>query len=232
MDISSTSLQAAYAYQSYSYQKTNFSFEGSFLEITGNLATASADKTEVSDLAKELAQRAKELDVFSIIFPNRDVRKKAKSLDDVENDFNQDFMNFSDVFGKMAQMMGLGEGESFTMGLNGKGGVDVEGTDASGTSKLQQAFNGNSTMVSRFAVMAARAAITDAAKTADGFKQDYETDPFAAIKDHIDELKERLLGFRVSASNQGKNMEYGFIRDFKFSGEISTITADIAQAAV
>ena len=207
------------AYQrSASVQKTNFSVSGSYLEITGGAAGGIRDGADISEVAKELLDRIRSLDVFSVIYPNSDPRQKTKSLNEVEGDFLGDFYNFSSTYGQMASMMGLDASSSFTMGLDGVGGMTVEGTDSSSASKLQNAFNGNSTMVSRFAVMAARAALVDAGNTVDGFKDGYAQDPVAAITENIDALKERLLGFRTVAD--GGNMSYGFMRDFEieFSG--------------
>ncbi|MDR0362870.1 MAG: hypothetical protein LBJ46_09350 [Planctomycetota bacterium] len=216
MRINASSIQAPY--QSACYATGKFSLSASYLEMTGSLSSVSGDEASVSDAAKRLLERAKSLDIFKIIFPNDDVSKKQKTLDDVEGDFNQDFMNFSSMFGKLAGMLGLGANESLTMGLNGVGGVDVEGEEDA-VRKVQGAFNGSGTMVSRFAVMAARAALVDARGTVDGFGAQYENDPVAAIKNNIDSLKERLLGFRtVSGENE---MIYGFMRQFNASIQFS-----------
>lgn len=212
-----------------SVQSTNFSLSGSYLEITGDASgsyLSGSDSVDVSTKAQELLDRIRELDVFSIIYPNKDATKSTKSLSEVEGDFMSDFNDFSSMFGKMSSMMGLDSSSSFTMGLNGVGGVNVTGSDSSSASQVQNAFNGNSTAVARFAVMAARASLADAGYTVDGFSQAYAEDPAAAIKDNIDALKERLLGFRTTGSNG--SMQYGFMRDFNI--EYSSTTASYSTA--
>lgn len=227
MNVSSASAQAAY--QSAYMQKTSFSFSASYLEITGGAAAktdAAKDGLNVSDLAKKLLERSKDLDVFKVIYPNGDVSKQYKSLDEVEGDFNKDFMNFTGAFGSLLGSLGL-DAQGLTMGLNGVGGVNVEG-EGNAAQKVQGAFNGSSTMVSRFAVMAARAALVDARGTVDGFESDYAKDPVAAIKSNIDALKERLLGFRAVAGEEG--MSYGFMRSFSAKFEYSSTTASWTSA--
>ena len=203
---------------------TTFSMSGSYLEITGGASSVnSADKADVSETANQLLERIRELDIFKIIFPNSDATKDTKSLDEVEGDFQNDFMNFSDSFGKMSQLMGLGAG-SFTMGLNGTGGMSVGGSDENMASKLQNMFNkpGNETTVARFAVMAARAALVDAKTSVPGFEQAYAQDPVGAIKGNIDSLKDLLLGFRTQASDG--EMSYGFMRDFEVKYSSATVS--------
>ena len=228
----SASYIAAYA-QAASVKTANLNVSGSYLEITGGVNGSyyanAADGVDLTDKARELADRIKSLDVFKIIYPNSDARQKTKSLSEVEGDFLSDFNDFSSTFGKMSSMMGFDASSSFTMGLDGVGGMTVSGSDSSAASKLQGAFTQNSTMVSRFAVMAARASLADAGYTLDGFKDAYAEDPVAAIQDNIDSLKERLLGFRTTAS--GGNMQYGFIRDFNMNIEYSSTSASYAAAA-
>lgn len=228
MNVTSTSVQAAY--QSFNIQKTEsqFSISGSYLEITGNQTTTSgADKTSISDKAKELLDRSKSLDIFSCIFPNNDVSKQYKSLDDVENDFFADFNKFSSQFGSLFGGLDLGAA-GLTMGLDGKGGVNVEGEEGA-ANKVQSAFSGSSVAVSRFAVMAARAALVDARSTVDGFDSSYSQDPVKAITDNIDSLKERLLGFRTVADSSG--MSYGFVREFSASIQYSETKVSWSSSA-
>ena len=218
------------AYQSINIQKSQsqFSITGSYLEITGNQTTVNAaDKTDISEMAKELLDRAKNLDVFSCIFPNNDVSKPYKSLDDVENDFFADFNKFSSQFGSMFAGLDLGA-SGLTMGLDGKGGVTVEGEEGA-AAKVQSAFNGSGVAVARFAVMAARAALVDARSTVDGFESSYANDPVGAITENIDALKERLLGFRTVADSSG--MSYGFVREFSASIQYSETTVSWGAAA-
>ncbi len=226
MNITSSSLLAAY--QSTTVQSGSFSLSGSYLELTGNTATvAQKDSMNISDLAKDLLERAKSLDVFKIIYPDGDVSKQYKSLDEVEGDFNKDFMNFSGTFGSLLSSMGL-NGAGLTMGLNGVGGVTVQG-EGNAQQKVQSAFNGSSTMVSRFAVMAARAALVDARNSVDGFDASYSKDPVGAITANIDALKERLLGLRTASDASG--MSYGFMRQFSASIQFSSTSISWGAAA-
>ncbi|MCL1999901.1 MAG: hypothetical protein FWG74_00565 [Planctomycetes bacterium] len=211
------------------------SVSGSYLEITGGMSALSSlkadDQLDVSEQARELVKRIRELDVFKIIYPDSDVRRKTKSLEEVEADFMADFTGFAGAFGKLSSLMGLGSSDMFTMGLDGVGGMTVTGVNKTLAANLQQAFSNDNTLVSRFAVMAARAALVDAGNTLSGFKNSYAEDPITAIKDNIDALKERLLGFRTQAA--GGIMNYGFVREFSLSVEYSVTSAaySVTEAA-
>ncbi len=226
--IGNTVLNTYSTQATYSNTKTTATVD--YLELTGNrYGNAYGDNVSVSSTSQELLDRARSLDVFSCIFPNNDVRKSAKSLFDVKNDFLADFNDFSSAFGSMSGMLGLSAGDTFTMGLNGTGGMTIGGSDAASAAKLSEAFNNadgsTSTMTKRFALMAARAALVDAGATEPGFQQAYKEDPVGAIKDNIGALKDRLLGFRTVAS--GGEMAYGFMRkaEVELSEEKVTITA-------
>ncbi|MDR1611277.1 MAG: hypothetical protein LBT97_00675 [Planctomycetota bacterium] len=220
MQITSANIQTAY--RGMFHGSGNVSFSGSFLDIIGGASSIASDEVGVSDKAKALLDRAKSLDIFKIIFPNGDVSKTAKSLDEVEDEFNQDFMNFSSWFGKLSGMLGLDDSTTLAMGLNGVGGVDVSGSDSATASKVRSAFNTDGTLVSRFAVMAARAALVDARNSVKGFDEAYSADPVSAIKDNIDSLKELLLGFRTVSGDS--DMQYGFVRRFGADIEYSSLT--------
>ena len=214
-----------------SVQTSNVKISGSYLDIVGGVNGAYAldeDGVDVSETARELLDRIKKLDVFSIIYPNSDARQKTKSLKEVEGDFLADFNDFSKAFGQLSGMMGISGADSFVMGLDGVGGMTVSGTSPGEAAKLQSGFNNNSTMVSRFAVMAAGAALVDAGNTVPGFKDAYSEDAVGAISGNIDALKERLLGFR--AVSGGGSMQYGFMRDFEL--ELSSTKVDYASAQV
>ena len=205
---------------------------GSLLELKGGISSApeTADSLAISQIAREMANSLKELDVFSCIFPNADPCRETKTLEEVESDFQGDFAGFAGMFAEVSSMLGLDSGQSFVMGLDGVGGMIVDGTGqrAEGmATRLEGLFKGNQTLVSRFAVMAARAALTDAADTVEGFRSAYESDPVAAIKDNIDELKERLLGFRTRAG--GETVHYGFMRDCEL--EIAYSTSSLTSTA-
>ena len=223
------------AYQtSAAMQTQSMKLSGSYLDITGGVNGSYygnvEDGVDVSETARELLDRIRELDVFSVIYPNRDARQKTKSLSEVEGDFMSDFTDFSSAFGKLSSMMGMSGADSFVMGLDGVGGMTVSGTSEASAAKLQNGFNQNSTMVSRFAVMAARAALVDAGNTVPGFKDAYASDAVGAIGDNIDALKERLLGFRTVAGNG--SMQYGFMRDFELEYSQTTASYETTAAEV
>lgn len=228
--LAAYSVSAAYG-ASASQSTSKFSVSGSYLEITGGLGGSIydiEDGLDVSETARELIDRIKNLDVFSCIYPNNDATKKTKSLGEVKNDFMSDFQDFSSYFGTMSQMMGLSGSNSFSMGLNGVGGMTVSGSNEAMAEKLAAGFSGNETLTARFAVMAARAALTDAGSSVPGFKDAYAQDPVAAIQDNIDALKERLLCFRTVAGNG--TMQYGFVRDVDMEIEYEETTASYDQA--
>lgn len=204
---------------------------GAYFEVAGGVsssrsASAASDTADISTKAQEMLDRIKKLDIFSLIHPNNDATKGTKTLGEVQSDFMGDFADFSSFFGELSRMTGLSAGESFTMGLDGTGGMTVSGTDAAAAAKLQQGFSANQTMTARFAVMAARAALTDAGSTVDGFAEAYARDPVAAIENNIAALKDRLLGFRTVAG--GGEMRYGFVREP--GGEVDS-SASVATAA-
>lgn len=209
------------AYRTQSSAKVSSSAQ--YLEIMGGTSgstynTPAADSADISSKAREMLGRVKNLDVFSLIYPDNDATKTTKSLGEVKNDFLGDFNDFSSFFGQMSGMLGLDAGDTFTMGLDGVGGMTVAGTDAGAAAKLQRGFSGNSTLTARFAVMAARAALTDAGATEPGFAEAYADDPVAAIENNIGALKDRLLGFRTVAG--GGEMRYGFVRNENTETEI------------
>ncbi len=181
---------------------------------TTNSFYSAEDSASVSSVARDLQERIQNLDVFSIIYPNNDARKSAKSLDEVQSDFFADFADFSNAFSSISDALAL-DGQSYTIGLNGTGGLSVSGDDAEKAGQLAETLNGKSgstsVMTARYAVMAARAALVDAGSTLDGFSDAYANDPYAAIQNNIGALKERLLGFRTVSGEDG--MQYGFMRD-------------------
>lgn len=120
-----------------------------------------------------------------------------KSLFEVGQDFAADFKSFTGMLGQALSMAGLGASEPLTFAPDGKGHVRVEGEhpDAAPANEM---FEGNKTMVSRFMVVAARAALMDMG-TDPGFAQAYDQDPAKTIESHEEDLKGRLLGFRLTA---------------------------------
>lgn len=230
-DYSNYYASGAYKSQA-TYSTTSVKGTASYFEVTGDLTGSKyakgADSIDISDTVNEMLDRIRNLDVFSCIYPNNDVRQKTKSLNEVEGDFMADFYDFSSAFGKMSQMMGMGAGDTLAMGLNGTGGMTADGNNQALNDKMAAFASSNPTMVSRYAVMAARASLADAGYTVPGFKEAYAEDPVKAIQDNIDSLKERLLGFRTVAS--GGNMQYGFQRTEEF--EYSETTASYQSEAV
>lgn len=227
---------ASAAYNAYSASATQstgkVSISGSYLDITGGQTGSrynTTDSADISTSAQDLLDRVKSLDVFSCIYPNSDATKSTKSLGQVKNDFFADFNDFSSYFGTMSGMMGISSGSSFTMGLNGVGGMTVSGSNSAMASQLQSSFSNNETLTSRYAIMAARASLTDAGSTIPGFKEAYAKDPVKAIQDYESDLKDRLLGFRTVASEG--TMQYGFMRDVDMEIEYSSTTASYAAAA-
>jgi hypothetical protein len=216
----------------------NWKISGSLLDIRGGTSQAQIqagqDGVDISTAARELANRLRELDAFSVIHPNSDPRRATKTLDEVKSDFLNDFASFAGAFGNLPSLTGRDSGQTFILRLDGVGGLAVDGGDGSAIAeKLGGLFN-DDRLTSRFAVMAARAALVDAGETLDGFRNDYAADPFAAIKDNIDALKERLLGFRARIADDG--VDYGFRRGFELEIGYSAVslshgTASTGEAA-
>lgn len=224
-----TNNYAASLYAAQSTRSTqSTSTTGSFLEITGDASgnKYNADSIDISSQARGMLERARNLDVFSCIFPNNNVASgQYKSLDTVQNEFMSDFSNFSSSFGALAGLYGMGSGQSITMGLDGKGGMTVGGSDEALANKFSGATS--EAMTSKFAIMAARAALVDAGNTLDGFDSQYSQDPVGAIEANIDALKERLLGFRTVGGDG--QMQYGFMREQEI--EYSSTEVDYTVAA-
>ncbi|MDR1745495.1 MAG: hypothetical protein LBS30_07065 [Planctomycetota bacterium] len=230
MNFDYSNLYASNAYRAQASQSaTTISGTASFFEVTGDASgskyakgAGGADSVELSDTVNEMLERIRSLDVFSCIFPNNDVRQKTKTLDEVESDFMADFNDFSSAFGQMSQMMGMADGDSMMMGLDGVGGMTFDGNNEALNQKMADFAKANPTMTARYALMAARASLADAGYTLDGFADAYKQDPVKAIQDNIGALKERLLGFRTIAED-GK-MQYGFQRevDFEYSETTSS----------
>ncbi len=214
------SLFGAYASQS----TTSVKASGSYLDITGGLGgsryTSGVDSVDVSSMAREMLDRINNLDVFSCIFPDNNPAKGTKSLGDVAGDFMSDFSSFAGMMGGI-----VGDSGTVTMGLDGKGGMTIQGDDAA-VNRASSAVT--STMTARFAVMAARAALVDAGQTVDGFSGAYASDPYAAIKDNIGALEDRLLGFRTQIGNG--SAQYGFMRDAEI--EYSETTTNYGTSSV
>lgn len=229
-DYTNSYAASLYAAQStHSTQAT--SATGSILEITGNASgskyDAGSDSVDISSQARALLERSRSLDVFSCIFPNNNVASgQYKSLDTLQSEFMSDFSDFSSAFSSIAGLSGMGAGQSVTMGLDGKGGMTIGGSDEALAAKIGGAAT--ETMTSRFAVMAARAALVDAGNSLDGFGTQYAQDPVGAIEANIDALKERLLGFRTVASDG--EMQYGFMREEEMEYSSTTNTYSVAAA--
>lgn len=209
----------------YSVQSTSVSGAASFFETTGNASgskyASGTDSASISSSAQELLQRAKNLDVFSCIFPNNNVASSNyKSLSTIQDEFMSDFNSFASSLSSIASLSGMTSADTLSIGLNGTGGLTVDSNNSSLASSTSSALNSGTT-TARFAVMAARAALADAGYTLDGFSSQYSEDPVAAIENNIDELKERLLGFRTVTS--GGETAYGFQREEEF--EMSETTA-------
>jgi hypothetical protein len=94
------------ALSAYAAQSTGkLSVSSQYLDIMGGTQGSKYDKQDsasISSTAREMYDRVKNLDVFSLIYPNNDATKKTKSLGDVKNDFMADFNDFSAYFGKMS----------------------------------------------------------------------------------------------------------------------------------
>ena len=225
MNINTNNYYMNQAYRTQaSYSTETVKGSGSYFEVTGGLYgnkyAQGSDSVELSTEVQDAIDRIKNLDVFSCIFPDNNPTKPYKSLDEVENDFMSDFKDFSSAFGMMGSAFGMSGSDSISMGLDGKGGMNITGSDPALAGKFAGAF-GNETMTARFAVMAARASLADAGYTVDGFKDAYAQDPVKAIEDNIDALKERLLGFRTTGS--GGTMQYGFERPYDYEYSKTTV---------
>lgn len=180
-----------------------------------SLALTAGDEVSQSQLISEMLDRIGAIDVFDVIFNDKS-KTRTKTLEEVGADFAEDFANFQSLFNEYMGPLNLDPDKALTMGLDGKGGVKVTQGDAQSAGQVNEVFAKNSVLVSRFAVMAARGAILDAAKTEPGFEEDYKKDAVGAIEKHIGALKDRLLGFRLTA--KGNEMSYDYDRNYQPAG--------------
>ena len=98
--------------------------------------------------------------------------------------------------GSLFQLSGIDTNQAFSLQPAGKGHVLASST-AQDKAKIDGLFSDNPQLVSRFMVMAARGALSQAAETSPAFAAAYEQDPVSAIKQNIGTLKNLLLGFQL-----------------------------------
>lgn len=180
-------------------------------------ATAAVDTTDGGSATDAIATFAEirtryTQDVYELLFPSKANAGSGsyKTLDEVAGDFENDFNQLTGILGQVFQMAGVSFENTISMSLDGVGGITVsqEGGDGDAASTAKSFFSGDNSMVSRFAVMAARGAITQAATSVGGFDAAYQEDPAGAIREYIGDLENLLFGFTLTAGADG--MDYHF----------------------
>jgi len=201
---------ASQAYQANAARSSTFSAFSMTASLSASTSTLAAgargDTAEISALARELSIHIREVTLLTTVTLGASGRK-YKTLDEVASDFEDSLTDFKKLFGEFFGALNLDPSKALTLQLDGKGKVVASGENPQ-TEAVNRTFSQNDVLVSRFAVMAARAAIVNAADTAPGFREAYETNPPGAIKEYIGELKDRLLGFQMNVS--GGNFGWGF----------------------
>jgi len=209
-----TAYSAAQAYQA--TPKANVAQSSTFaaFSMTASVSASTLtiggreDTADVSAIARELSIHIREMTLLTAVSLGASGAngRKYKTLDEVAADFNDSLADFKKLFGEFFGAMNLDPTKALTLQLDGKGGVTASG-DNPQIEAVNRTFRQNDVLVNRFAVMAARAAIVNAAETAPGFKSAYESSPPDAIKEYIGELKDRLLGFQMNVAG---GFEWGF----------------------
>ncbi|MBN2712225.1 MAG: hypothetical protein JXR97_07280 [Planctomycetes bacterium] len=192
--ILSSSGISAYSSQLSSYSEDMFS---------ASSCCNSTDEVSLSDLALNRYEIMKIIDGSDVLFnqlTSSGETRKTKTLEEVGQDLQEDLAGFQDFFAPVLSALqdSLGA-ESLTMRLDGKGHV-LMGTDSEDVN-MRTELGDNETFAARFAVIAARSAILDAAANEPGFEQDYKEDAVGAIKKHIDALADRLFGYRMTTED-------------------------------
>ena len=133
-----------------------------------------------------------------------------KTIDEVHMEFMEDFQKMSDWLWPLLAQSGSHMENRIAMRLDGKGSVIAEagGQETNGSRQVEKLFNDNKEMVSQFAIMAARGAISHAGLYVEGFTEDYALDPPGAIRKHIKELENLLFGFTLTADSSGMGYEF------------------------
>jgi len=170
--------------------------------------TGSADTTAISPETQALLRTRYALGAFEALFEARTGQaSRYKTLDEVARDFREDYARLSGLLGPLFKEAGLGERQAIEMRLDGKGHVlaTAGGEDAALVNSL---FAADPSLVSQFAVMAARGALAQAGETVPGFAGAYAQDPPAAIREYIGDLERLLFAFTLTAGPDG--MGYAF----------------------
>ncbi|MHC4872721.1 MAG: hypothetical protein ACYTFY_12840, partial [Planctomycetota bacterium] len=132
-------------------------------------------------------------DTFQSILNMGSSKSGTKSIPEISADLAENISWLENSFGSFFDMMNINPADSVSFQLDGVGGVSVK-TDSKDMPKIEQMFQNNPVMVSRYAVAAARASLINAYETDPGFKAGFDYDPRQAIKDNIGLLKDKLLG--------------------------------------
>lgn len=169
-------------------------------------AASVTDQVQISGAGLQKYERMRLIDTFSPVYQT-DSPRKTKTLAEVGQDFQADFAGYRDLLGGFLRMAGIDLSEPLTLQPDLKGRINVVG-DHPEADTVNQMFDKNSPLVSRFMVMAARASILDAAETEPGFRRDYEEDAVGAIRNHIDALADRLGGFQLQVGQDGFDFDF------------------------
>lgn len=127
--------------------------------------------------------------------------KRYKTLEEVAGDLRQNLIDFDNQITPVFAEAGISTSPPLTLQGDGKGSVNVVGTHPH-QAAVARVFSGENVLVSRFMVAAARNAMVTAGKDP-AFQAAYAVDPQRAIRDNIDDLKRKLLGFQMTFGEDG-----------------------------
>lgn len=160
-------------------------------DILSALGARSSDKAEISPSSIFRNSSENPLNLFSSVSSSH-----YKTIDEVGADLAENYADFENLIGKFFRTADIDTSEEIVLSPDGKGHI-LERGGHSQENQINNGFSDNPVFTGRFMIIAARASIVDAAETLSGFSTDYQKDPPGAIREHIDGLKERLLGFQM-----------------------------------
>lgn len=164
------------------------------------------DRVELSALALQRSRETSIVDLFDPAYRSQG-RRKYKTLSEVGQDFQADYAAYQDLLGGVLQTAGIDLSPPLVLQPDLKGSIRTV-NDHPEAATVNSMFKDGSPLISRFMVMAARASLMDAAASEPGFQADYEENPPAAIRAHIDALEERLGGFQLRVGENGFDFNF------------------------
>lgn len=174
-------------------QPINESYTG-FSSVTDTLNLSAASITAYSDnwILNQLRGVTEET-----------IDGKYKTLGQVKSDLFSDLNSFNDLAGALFGSAGITT--PITLQMTGAGSLKQVGTE---NEKVSGVIKDNQVLTPRFALIAARAAIGEAANREADFTKDYHNNPPATMQKYEATLKNLMLNFQLTLSNGTSQMSF------------------------